>query len=183
MTLAWGAKARGCRRHLGSIFFRPLRVKGVFCALTSRAALLFRGNTMGSPADRHRGTKAETRGLSWHPSGPLTPVDALDAGRADAPRLRRPPPRPAAHHPACSPPRRLWPRRHPIQQDLSQRPHMVGQSRRHRRRPRPPHLGRAWTLDGHRLPQRLAYTGMRQAKIRVHVVQGQRLAHAVLIVA
>src|SRR5712691_3620096 len=30
------------------------------------------------------------RGLSWPPSGPLTPVDALEAGRADARRLLRP---------------------------------------------------------------------------------------------
>jgi hypothetical protein len=29
MTLAWGAKARGRRRHPGPIFFRPLMVKGV----------------------------------------------------------------------------------------------------------------------------------------------------------
>src|SRR2546421_8712007 len=32
------------------------------------------------------------RGLSWSPSGPLIPGDALDAGRADARRLLRPPP-------------------------------------------------------------------------------------------
>ena len=43
MTFAWGAKARGRRRHSGSIFFRPLMVKGDFCALTGRAAFLFRG--------------------------------------------------------------------------------------------------------------------------------------------
>ena len=30
--------------HPGPIFFRPLMVKGVFCALTGRAAFLFRGN-------------------------------------------------------------------------------------------------------------------------------------------
>jgi hypothetical protein len=44
MTLAWGAKVRGRWRHPGPIFFRPLRVKGIFCALTGRAAFLFRRN-------------------------------------------------------------------------------------------------------------------------------------------
>src|SRR6266851_87242 len=32
------------------------------------------------------------RGLSRHPSGPLPPVDVLEAGRVDARRLLRPPP-------------------------------------------------------------------------------------------
>jgi hypothetical protein len=45
MTLAWGAKVRGRWRHLGPIFFRPLRVKGLFCARTGRAAFLFRRNS------------------------------------------------------------------------------------------------------------------------------------------
>jgi hypothetical protein len=45
-------------------------------------------NTTGSPLDRHKDKKAWTRGRSWPPSGPLTPGDALDAGRVDA----RPPP-------------------------------------------------------------------------------------------
>jgi hypothetical protein len=40
MTLAWGAKARDRRRFLGPIFFRPLMVKGVFCALTISGVLL-----------------------------------------------------------------------------------------------------------------------------------------------
>src|SRR6266571_4326639 len=38
------------------------------------------------------------RGLSRPPSGHLSPVDALDAGRADARRLLRPPPLTASHH-------------------------------------------------------------------------------------
>src|SRR2546425_12385141 len=46
MTLAWGAKARGRRRHRDPFFFRPLRVKGLSCALTGRAAFLFRRNPM-----------------------------------------------------------------------------------------------------------------------------------------
>jgi hypothetical protein len=46
MTLAWGAKARGRRRHPGPIFFRPLRVKGLFCAPAGRAAFLFRRNPL-----------------------------------------------------------------------------------------------------------------------------------------
>ena len=32
----------------GTRFFRPLLVKGVFCALTGRAAFLFRGNVIKS---------------------------------------------------------------------------------------------------------------------------------------
>src|SRR2546429_468202 len=39
------------------------------------------------------------RGLSWPPSGPLTPGDALEAGRVDARRWFRPPPLAASHHP------------------------------------------------------------------------------------
>src|SRR5712691_12277144 len=38
------------------------------------------------------------RGLSRPPSGHLPSVDALDAGRADARRLLRPPPLAASHH-------------------------------------------------------------------------------------
>ena len=86
-------------------------VKGVLCALTGRAAFLFRGNTSGSPTDHHRDKKAYMRGLAWPPSGPLTPGDALDASRVDARRLLRPPPLAASHH-VCSQTRWLRPRRH-----------------------------------------------------------------------
>jgi hypothetical protein len=62
-------------------------------------------NTTSSLVDRHRGTKAWTRGLSCHPSGPLTPVDALEAGRADARRLLGPPHLAAPHeHCLLTPP-------------------------------------------------------------------------------
>jgi hypothetical protein len=55
MTLAWGAKARGGRRHPGPIFFKPLMVKGIFCPLTGRAAFLFRGNvTITTPSKRSK---------------------------------------------------------------------------------------------------------------------------------
>src|SRR4029453_16070623 len=40
-------------------------------------------NIAGSPVPRHRSKKASTRGLSWPPSSPFTPGDALKAGRAD----------------------------------------------------------------------------------------------------
>ena len=56
-------------------------------------------NTTSSLVDRHRGKKAWTRGLSCHPSGPLTPMDALEAGRADARRLLGPPHLAAPHEP------------------------------------------------------------------------------------
>src|SRR5262249_61326669 len=55
-------------------------------------------NTSDSPVDRYRDKKVWTKGLSGHPSGPLTPGDALDAGRADTRRPLRPPPLTAAHH-------------------------------------------------------------------------------------
>ena len=46
-------------------------------------------NIVGSLVDRHRDKKAETRGLSWHPSGPFAPGDTLKAGRADTPTPRQ----------------------------------------------------------------------------------------------
>jgi hypothetical protein len=39
-----GRESSWLQAPAGSIFFRPLMVKGLFCALTSRAAFLFRGN-------------------------------------------------------------------------------------------------------------------------------------------
>ena len=65
-----------------------------------------RVNTSDSPVDRYRDKKAWTRGLSWHPSGPRTPGDDLDAGRADtrrplsSPPLTASPPSRCAHTPA-----------------------------------------------------------------------------------
>src|SRR5215471_3679319 len=55
-------------------------------------------NIAGSPVDRHRGKKAWTRGLAWHPRGPCIPGNALTAGRVGVHRLCRPPPRAASHH-------------------------------------------------------------------------------------
>ena len=72
-------------------------------------------NITGSLVDRHRSKKTWKKGLSWHPSGSLTRGDTLEAGRADACRLLRLPPRAASHPSACSHPRWLGPRRHPIQ--------------------------------------------------------------------
>src|SRR6266567_7028496 len=123
------------------------------------------------------------RGLSWHPSGPLTPVDALEAGRADARRLRRPPHLATSHDPACSPPHWLRPRRHAKAQDLAQRPDVIGQARGHRWRARPPLLGRARAVGRHRLEQGLAYAGMGQTEIIVHLIQHELLAYAVLALA
>jgi len=56
---------------------------------------------MGLPTDRHQGKKAWMRRRSWHLSGPLTPGDALKAGRADARRPLRPSYRVASHPPVC----------------------------------------------------------------------------------
>ena len=55
-----------------------------------------RVNTRGLPSDRHKSKKAWTRGSSGHLSGPRSPGDALDAGRADARRLLRRPLRTAS---------------------------------------------------------------------------------------
>ena len=46
-------------------------------------------NIAGSPVDRQRVKKFYTRGLSWHPSGPFTPGDALKTSRADTPTPRQ----------------------------------------------------------------------------------------------
>src|SRR5712691_6221635 len=40
-------------------------------------------NTAGALVNYYRDKKVYTRGLSWHPSSPFTPRDALKAGRAD----------------------------------------------------------------------------------------------------
>ena len=54
----------------------------------------------------------------------------------------------------------LWlgPRRHPREQHLFERPHMVSQASRHRRRARPPHLGRAPAVGWNGLSQTLLMT-------------------------
>jgi hypothetical protein len=57
-----------------------------------------RVNTRGLPSDHHKSKKAWTRGSSGHLRGPLSPGDALTAGRVGAHRLCRPPPRAASHH-------------------------------------------------------------------------------------
>src|SRR2546425_2200347 len=46
-------------------------------------------NIAGSPVDRQRVKKFYARGLSWPPSGPFTPGDALKTSRADTPTPRQ----------------------------------------------------------------------------------------------
>ena len=46
-------------------------------------------NIAGSPVDRQKVKKFYTRGLSWPPSGPVTPGDALKTSRADTPPPRQ----------------------------------------------------------------------------------------------
>ncbi len=81
-----------------------------------------------------KGQKGLCEGLSWHPSVPLPPGGALEAGRVDARRLLRPPPLAASHHSACSHPCWLRPGRHTEEQHLAQRPDVIGQPRGHGRR-------------------------------------------------
>src|SRR4029453_10732091 len=101
-----------------------------------------RVNTSGSLIDRYRDKKVWTRGLSWHPSGPLAPGDDLDAGRADT-RPRVSLQQSVAPSPALSSLHLHWlrPRRDAKEQHLAQRPDMVGEARGHRGRARPPLLG------------------------------------------
>src|SRR5262245_3139550 len=75
MTLAWGAKVRGHWRQPGSIFFRPLRVMGIFCALAGRAAFLFRRNPRYSPGStlkKKKGQISDQCGAHHHLIGGLT---------------------------------------------------------------------------------------------------------------
>ena len=113
-------------------------------------------NTAGSLTNRQKDKKVYTSGLSWPPSGPLPPGDALDAGRVDARRRLRPPPLAASHHSACSHSCWLRPRRHAEHQHLTQAPHPIRHPRRHRRRLGTPLLGRARPIGRLGLRQRLA---------------------------
>src|SRR5499427_9425350 len=112
------------------------------------------------------------RGLSWHPSGPLTPGDALEAGRVDAPRLL------SGYLPwllpittASSHPRWLRPRRHAKEQDCAHAPDMVRQPRRHRWRLGLPPLGRTVAVGGQGLRQRGGYGGVWHKEIILHMIQ------------
>src|SRR5262249_23754976 len=124
------------------------------------------------------------RGLSWPPSGPLPPGDALKASRVDTPT-----PRPLTvtrRSLSClsaSPLRWLWPRRHAEQQHLPEGPHPIRQPSRHRWRTWLPLLGGAIPVGRQGLRQRLAYTGMGQTEIIVHQIQGQLLAYTILPLA
>jgi hypothetical protein len=71
----------------------------------------------------------------------------------------------------------LWlrPRWHAVQKDFSQAPHMVGQSRRHRRRPRLPPLDGCRLGDRIELGQRQAQAGVRQHEVVVHLEHRQLL--------
>src|SRR5438132_4345366 len=55
-------------------------------------------NPPSSSTDRYRGKKSYKRGLSWPPSSPLTPGEALEASRVDARRELRSPRLAASHH-------------------------------------------------------------------------------------
>ena len=72
----------------------------------------------------------------------------------------------------------LWPRWDPAQEHFAQRPHPISEPRGHGGRTGPPLLSRARAVGRHRLRQRLAQGGMRQAEIIVHVIQGQLLVYA-----
>src|SRR5499427_10341694 len=116
------------------------------------------------------------RRLSWHPSGPLTPGDALEAGRVDAHRrLSGCLPWLLPITSASSHPRWLRPRRHAKEQDCAHAPDMVRQPRRHRWLLGLPPLGRTVAVGGQGLRQRLAYGGVWQTEIIVHMIQSEPL--------
>src|SRR6266849_6404293 len=123
------------------------------------------------------------RGLSWHPSSPFTSRDVLEAGCTNARRLLRPPPLAASHPSPCSPLCWLRPRRHAKEQHLAQRPDVLRQSSRHGGRPWLPALGGARAVGRHRLEQGLAYAGMGQTEVIVHLIQHELLAYTVLALA
>jgi hypothetical protein len=59
------------------------------CLNRGSCTCALRINPPGSPVDHHRGKKAYKRGLSWPPSVPLSPGEALDAGHTDTRRHLR----------------------------------------------------------------------------------------------
>src|SRR5215469_4094002 len=107
----------------------------------------------------------------------------MQAMRTHRPRISSR--QPVAPSPALSSshPCWLWPRRDAKEQHFTQRPHMVGQARRHRRRPWLPLPSRAAAVGGLGLGQWHAEAGMGQAKIIIDMVQRQLLAQAVLVFA
>jgi hypothetical protein len=152
MTLAWGAKAHGRRRHPGPIFFRPLMVKGFLYALTGRAAFLFRGNTAGFPiATVTRAKRPRREGHHGLPAALCTvvtpPKHAVRAHVTCAGHL----PLLCPTTTPCSPTRWLGPRRHAEEQHLPKGPHPIRQPSGHRWCPRLPHFGRARTVRRLRL--------------------------------
>lgn len=72
----------------------------------------------------------------------------------------------------------LWPRGYPEQQHFFQAPDMIGESRCHCRRTRPPELGRTRALGGYWLHQYLSQAGVREHEIVIHLEQDQLLAQA-----
>src|SRR5262249_51063039 len=100
-------------------------------------------------------------------------------------RPRRPPHQPSAHSPGPSsaPLRRLSPRPHAKHQHLPEGPHPIRQPSSHRWRPWLPLLGGATPVGRQGLRQRLAYAGMGQTEIIVHMIQDQLLAYTILTLA
>src|SRR5215475_1289238 len=115
-------------------------------------------------------------GLSWHPSSPLTPGDALEAGRVDAHRLLSGslpwllPLTTAASHP-----RWLRPRRHAKEQDVASAPDLVRQPRRHRWCLGLPPRGRAVAVGGQGLRPRWASGGVWHTEVIVPMRQCELL--------
>src|SRR5215510_2976952 len=107
----------------------------------------------------------------------------MQAMRTHRPRISSR--QPVAPSPALSSshPCWLWPRRDAKEQHFTQRPHMVGQARRHRRRPWPPLRSRATAVGGLGLGQRQAYAGMGQTEVIIDMIYGQLLPQTVLALA
>src|SRR6266446_5014939 len=122
-------------------------------------------------------------GLSWPPSGPRTPGDALEASRANTRRLPRPPSLAASHHRGLLTP--------PLSVATAARGTGAppGGSRHGRSAPPPwpaytaPQLGRAGPVCGLGLWQGLAYARVGQAEVIIDLIQGQLLPQPVFALA
>src|SRR2546428_2673248 len=73
-------------------------LQGLYVLIEGPCTSSLRINTPGSPVDCHKDKKVYNRGLSWPPSGSLSPGDAFNIGPVDTRRHLRPPPRAAFHY-------------------------------------------------------------------------------------
>jgi hypothetical protein len=105
MVVWWTCRAPSLYRHVHRECMRnamldvtPIVPATAYHRRSGSCPCRLRINLPGSPVDWHRGKKAGTRELSWPPSGPLSPGDALAAGPPDTRHRLRSPPCALSHH-------------------------------------------------------------------------------------